>query len=165
MNKSIFNLINNIILLITGLLAAISGLTMQLGFHMHGVHGNEINTVLGFAFNEWSVIHKVSIVIMTLTTVYHFIIHWKWYKGVIKKHLINKNKVSIYITVVFILVAITGLVPWFLTLFDGMGHARMGLIEIHDKLTFLLIALMLFHIIKKFKWYYNEILKIKIKRR
>lgn len=160
MNKSIFNLINNVVLLISGFLSAVSGLIMQLGFHIHGGHGNEINTVLGFAFNEWSVIHKVSIVIMTLTMIYHTFTHWKWYKGVIKKHLINKNKVSIYITEVFILVAITGLVPWFFTLFEGLEHARNGFIEIHDKLTFLLIALMVLHLIKKFKWYYTSFLKL-----
>ena len=160
MNKSIFNLINNIVLLISGIIAAISGLTMQLGFHMHGSHGNEINTLMGFTFNEWSVIHKVSFVIMSLTIVYHIFIHWKWYKGVLKKHLINKNKVSIYITVVFVLVAITGLAPWFLTLFGGLEHVRKGFIEIHDKLTFGLIALMLLHIVKKFKWYYTSFLKL-----
>jgi hypothetical protein len=164
MNKYIFNLINNIVLLISGVIAAVSGLTMQVGFHMHGGHEGGLNTVMGFAFHEWSLIHKVSIVIMTLTIIYHFIIHWKWYKGVLSKHLIRKNRVSVYITIVFVLVAITGLVPWFIDLSGGSHHARMGFIEIHDKFTLLLVVLMAIHIVKKFKWY-NKIIRGVLKRK
>lgn len=165
-------IVNNL-LLITGIITVISGLTLQLGYHMgHDPHPvstvsvvdaparyeqmrdiDTEKTICGFDYYSWSAIHKYTIIILTLVTIYHFCLHWKWYKGVIKKKMIRKNQQVLILTLLFIIVAVTGLVPWFADLAGSAGDIRMGFIEIHDKVTFVLIIYMVLHVIKRLKWF------------
>jgi len=165
------NFIINNLLLVTGLAMMLSGLVMQIGFHMGGhqmdAPGFQTQTipyeqlraiditkiVCGFNYSDWSTIHKVAIVLLTLLMIYHTYVHWKWYKGVITKHLIGRNRQVIILSVLFILVAVTGLIPWFIDLTGGPGTLRMHFIEIHDKITLILIVLLILHIIKRLKWF------------
>jgi ferredoxin len=174
-------LINNM-LLVFGVLMVLSGMSMQLGFHMggHGGRGREahfihsrvgqyeqareIDTdkiVCGFNYSGWSAIHKFVIVIFSSLMIYHIYTHWYWYKGVVAKHLIGKNVQVITLSVLFSLTAVTGLIPWFIDLYGGPAAVRMSLIEIHDKLTLLLIIYFILHIIKRSKWYAAAYAKLK----
>jgi len=173
--------INNLLLLF-GVVMIVSGLTLQVGFHFgssephhgnrHELRNQSINyeqergfdtfkTVLGFNYQQWSTIHKVVIVLFSLIMIYHFYIHWKWYKGVIKKHLIRKNIQVITLTVLFLLVAFTGLIPWFIDLSGSKSIWRFILIEIHDKLTFVLIIYLILHFIRRSKWFKVTYSKLK----
>lgn len=165
------NFIINNLLLVVGLAMMFSGLVMQIGFHMGGhqedVHGAQpqsipyeqlrvIDTtkiVCGFNYTDWSTIHKVVIVLFSLLMIYHTYIHWKWYKGVITKHLIGKNRQVIILSALFLFVSVTGLVPWLIDLSGGTGSLRMLFIEIHDKITLILIVFLILHIIKRLKWF------------
>ena len=165
------NFIINNLLLVTGLAMMFSGLVMQIGFHMGGhqmdAPGFQTQTipyeqlraiditkiVCGFNYSDWSTIHKVVIVLFSLLMIYHTYVHWKWYKGVITKHLIGKNRQVTFLSVLFLLVAVTGLVPWFIDLSGGPGTLRMLFIEIHDKITLILIVFLILHIIKRLKWF------------
>lgn len=165
------NFIINNLLLIVGLVMMFSGLIMQIGFHMggHQVDTNGFQTqsipyeqlraidtvkiVCGFNYSDWSTIHKVVVILFSLLMIYHTYVHWKWYKGVITKHLIGKNRQVIILSALFLLVAITGFVPWLIDLSGGPGTLRMHFIEIHDKVTLILIVLLILHIIKRLKWY------------
>jgi ferredoxin len=175
-------LINNFIL-IAGILTIYSGLALQIGFHMadHKKPQNgrlqdfsgslkyeqmrEIDTnkkVLGFKYFEWSSIHKFVIVLFTVFMIYHIYIHWKWYKTVLKKNLMMKNQISITLTLLFLLVALTGIIPWIVDAFGITSTIRLAFIEIHDKITFLLIIYMIIHIIKKNKWFLTTYEKIRL---
>ncbi len=179
--RSIRHFFINNLLVFTGLLMIISGLTMQLAYHMgephdHRAIGNTLpsqlpqyeqirkidvnKSAIGFTYTQWSAIHKMSIVAFTLLIVYHVYAHWKWYKGVIIKRLIRKHVQVITLSVLFLLVAITGLIPWFVDLSGGTGSLRLFLIEIHDKLALILSVYLLLHIIGRIKWFGQTFKKI-----
>ncbi|MDD4644491.1 MAG: DUF4405 domain-containing protein [Bacteroidales bacterium] len=147
-------LIVNNLLLVSGIIMTISGLVQQVGFHMDN-HGDQLQAdqlVWGLEHTEWSVIHKVTIVIFSVLMICHFLTHWKWYKGVISKNLIRKNRQVFILSVLFALVAITGLIPWFIDLSGGTGSLRMILIEIHDKLALFLAIFLILHLVKRIKF-------------
>jgi NAD-dependent dihydropyrimidine dehydrogenase PreA subunit len=181
--KHILNnfLINNL-LFVFGLMMIFSGLTLQIGFHMggpnrhqNGAHNVQFQsmqyeklratdankTVFNFNYSAWSAIHKFVIVFFSLLMIYHTYVHWKWYKGVIAKHLIGKNRQLIILSVIFLLVAVTGLIPWFIDLLGGKGLIRMFFIEIHDKIALILIVFLVLHIVKRIKWFATIYAKLK----
>jgi len=172
-------LVNNLLLL-SGAAMVVSGLVLQIGFHVGGAtmqnerkmksHAANIeqfreidpaNTVWDICYITWTIIHKYVIVIFSLIMIYHIIAHWKWYKGVITKHLISKNKQVITLSVLFVLVALTGFIPWFIDLSGSKSIIRLVFIEIHDKLAIVLTIYLIFHIIKRVKWFSNTFSKMK----
>lgn len=175
-NKILISFIINNLLLLTGIVMIFSGLILQLGFHAGGDRGpshdvqifssqpvqyeqlRKINTdkvVYGLHYKEWSVTHKYAIVFFSLLMGYHIYIHCKWYKSVIIKHQLRKNIQLITLSVLFILVAFTGLVPWFIDLSGSPNILRLIFIEIHDKLALILVVYMLFHFTGRYNWFYN----------
>ncbi len=148
----------NLGLLVAGIAMAFSGMLIQICYHM-GNHGgiNTLTLIYGIDYFGWSDIHKISIILLSLFMIFHFILHWKWYKTIIKKKLMGKNKQVIILTVLFILVALTGYIPWFVQLSGSSELIRKGFIEIHDKLTLILLIFLILHIIKRLKWYVHII--------
>jgi ferredoxin len=173
-------LINNL-LLFCGLLMIFSGMTLQIGFHMDGPERQQIvakemqtqsisyelrvidtsKIVCGFNYSAWSAIHKFVVVFFSLLMIYHTYVHWKWYKGVITKHLIGKNKQITILSALFLLVAVTGFIPWFIDLSGSTSIIRMFFIEIHDKLTLILIIFLILHVVRKAKWFASKYKKLK----
>jgi magnesium-transporting ATPase (P-type) len=189
--KKIFNnfIINNLLLL-TGILVIISGLSIQFGYHIGGDDGprghrydipagfenheqeqpvqyekvrgiDTKKTILGLRYNSWTVLHKYVIFFFLLLMLYHVSIHWKWYKGVVSRNLIGKNKQVAILTVLFLLVVLTGLVPWFIDLSGSSMEIRLLFIELHDKLSLFLIIFIILHIVKRTKWYLSAYKKLK----
>jgi hypothetical protein len=154
MEKYFNSFIINLGLLISGLTSVFSGLLIQVEYHM-GNHGNiAINDyVFGISYYGWSNIHKISIIILSLLMIFHISLNRKWYKVVIKKRLIAKNIQAMTLSVVFIFVAITGFIPWFIDLMNGEVMLRKAFIEIHDKLAIILSIYLIIHIIKRLKWF------------
>ena len=173
----IFNsfLVNNLLLFL-GLFMIFSGLVLQLGFHignhdqnhfaaneanfksMQYEQAREIDTnkiVCGFNYPSWSTIHKYVIVCFSLLMIYHLYAHWNWYKGVFTNHKISKHKQVIIFSVLFLLVAFTGLVPWFIDLLESRSILRIEFIEIHDKIALILVVFFILHLIKRAKWFTN----------
>ena len=182
-DKRVFNgfIINNL-LLIAGIIMIFSGLVMQLGFHAGGHNGQpggvhrgssrpmpyeqlrEINTdkiVNGLNYHDWSTAHKFAIVCFSLLMIYHICVHWKWYKAVIRKNLMRKNSQVITLSVLFLMVAVTGLLPWSIDLSGGTTILRLLLIEIHDKLALVLVIYLVLHVIKRYKWFMITYAKLK----
>ncbi len=173
-------IVNNT-LIILGIATVISGFVLQFGFHFgHSEpsardlglnssnpldirHFDEFKLVWGFDYSTWSIMHKTFVVALSLLMIYHFIIHFKWYKQVIIKHLINKNKQVVILTIIFLIVALTGFVPWIIDAFALDSHLRIMFIEIHDKLTFVLTIFLFLHIFNRLKWYPKVYLKLKVK--
>jgi 2-oxoglutarate ferredoxin oxidoreductase subunit delta len=175
LGKRTFNniLINNL-LFISLFVMIFSGLVLQLGFHMAGsdkhqsgarvvqyqsigyeqLRGIDRNTIAcGLSYSDWSTIHKCIIVFFSLLMVYHTYIHWKWYKVVVTKHLIGKNRQVIILSVLFLLVAATGFIAWFIDLSGSSSIIPRLFIEIHDKLTLILIVFLVLHFVKRARWF------------
>lgn len=162
MEKNINRFIINLGLIIFGITTIFSGMLIQVKYHM-GNHGNiAINDfVIGINYQGWSVIHKISIVALSLLMICHVYFHWKWYKVVITKKLISKNQQVLILSFLFIVVAITGLTPWFIDLLNGDEMQRKIFIEIHDKLALILAIYLILHIIKRLRWFFATYEKIK----
>lgn len=152
----------NLGLLISGIATIFSGILIQIRFHM-GNHGNiALNeNVFGLNYQNWSLTHKISIVALTLLMIYHIYRHWKWYKVVITKKLIAKNQQVLILSLLFVFVAISGLIPWFIDLMNGDEIVRKLFIEIHDKLTIILTIYLILHIIKRLRWFVKTVEKMK----
>lgn len=154
MDKQFKGFATNLGLLISGFLTVFSGLLIQVEYHM-GNHGNiDINKlVLGVSYYEWSDIHKLTIVILSLLVIFHIYLHWKWFKIVISKKLLAKNKQVLTLSIIFIVVAITGFIPWIIDLMKGDVMLRKFFIEIHDKLAIILSVYLILHVINRLKWF------------
>lgn len=153
MEKGYNQFIINIILFIFGITTMFSGVLIQVSYHI-GNHRNitMYNSVLGISYQNWSIIHKVSILILSLMVILHVCYHRKWYKVVITKKTNFKSRQILIMSLLFILVAITGLTPWFIDMQAGNEIQRKVLIEIHDKLALILTIYLIIHIIKKFRY-------------
>jgi hypothetical protein len=137
-------------LFIAGLLTVFSGLLIQVEYHMGNRGDIAVNDlVFGLDYNGWSDIHKISIVALSVLMIFHFTRHWKWYRVVIRKRLFAKNRQVLTLSVVFVLVALTGFIPWLADLMTGDEMLRKTFIEIHDKLAILLSVYMVLHVGKR----------------
>lgn len=164
MGNIVIRFIVNLGLFIFGIITAFSGMLIQIKYHM-GNHGNiAINDfVLGLNYHDWSVVHKISIVLLSLFAIYHIYQHRKWYKVVISKRLFAKNQQVLIFSLLFVLLAITGLTPWFIDLLKGDEMQRKVFIEIHDKLAIILVVYLMLHIIRRMKWFFTTFDKLKNK--
>lgn len=164
MRNNINLFIVNIGLLIFGIASAFSGMLIQVKYHM-GNHGNITIDDFMFRINYhgWTIIHKVLIVVLSLLMIYHIWQHWKWYKVVFTKRLFAKNQQVLIFSILFVVVAITGLTPWFIDLLKGDEILRKTFIEIHDKLTIIWIIYLILHILKRLKWFFTTFEKIQKK--
>jgi hypothetical protein len=171
-NTHISSFMVNNLLLLSGSLMIVSGFVLQLGFHIgnqsrvrermthsHNTNFEQVGTidptdaVWNIDYSTWSILHKIAIVFFTVSMIYHLIIHWKWYKSVFGKQLVSKNRQSIILSFLFLSVALTGLIPWFIDLSGNKSFLRLFLIEIHDKLAILFVIYLLLHVVKRIKWF------------
>lgn len=144
----------NLGLLFSGLITVFSGILLQIKFHINHI-GNGVSNdhVFEIGYYGWSAIHKTSIVVFSLFMILHIYLHWKWYKAIINKRLFAKNKQVLSLSVIFVLVAFTGFIPWIIDLMGGGNTERKAFIEIHDKLAILLAVYLILHVVKRVKWF------------
>lgn len=157
MGKMKVAFIINIGLLFFGLAMSVSGFLIQFRYHM----GN--NSVLEIGYYNWTNIHKISIIWFSIFMSYHLFTHLKWYKTLIFKKLAAKNRFQIILLIVFIIVAITGFIPWIINLSGGSDIARKFVIEVHDKIVILLFILLALHLTNRIKWYITTLDRLKNK--
>lgn len=162
MDKNINRFIINLGLFISGLATIFSGMSIQIKYHI-GNHGNiAINdNLFGINYQGWSTIHKIAIVILFVLMIYHIYHHWKWYKAMITKKLITKNLQVFTLSLLFVLVAITGLIPWSIDLQKGDEMLRKVFIEVHDKFAIIFSIYLILHIFKRLKWFINSLERIR----
>jgi hypothetical protein len=151
----------NLGLFISGMTTVFSGLLIQVKYHM-GNHGNiAVNDyVLEMNYKNWSDFHKISIIVFSALIIYHIYKHWKWYKIVVLKKLLAKNRQVITLSMLFVLVAMTGLIPWCIDWLKGDEMLRKMFIEMHDKLAIILSVYLILHIIKRLSWFFTTFEKI-----
>ena len=154
--------LTNLGLLLTGFTTALSGFVIQFAYHMgHHGHIDQNSLALGMDYGGWSNIHKVSIVIISLLAIVHIVLHWKWYKTVVRKKLLGKNRLVLTLTILFVVVALTGYIPWVIDLAGGREETRKGFIEVHDKLTFILLPYLVIHVTRRRRWLIGSYKRLK----
>lgn len=162
MKKQLSKLSINLGLLICGFLGVVSGLVLQVTFHI-GNHGGEAMNghVRAIGYKGWSDIHKVSILLMSILMIIHIYLHWKWYKTIINKRLFRKNKQVLTLSVIFAAAAISGFIAWIIDFMNASQSIRNTFIEIHDKVALVLVVYLILHVIKRLRWYVSTLNKIK----
>jgi len=99
--------------------------------------------VYGISYSGWTMIHKISIILISFLVVRHIGQHWKWYRTVVAKSLISKNKQVIILSVIFFVVALTGYLSWFIDLAGNAPIVRKTFLEIHDKIAIVFLSFLL----------------------
>jgi cytochrome b len=161
MKKNIKSFIVNSGLLFSGLSAVLSGMLVQVKYHMGNDGQIPISDQISvFSYVNLTSIHKISIIILTILMVLHISRHWELYGMIIRRKLIKRNIQVLTLSVLFILVAITGFLPWSIALMDGNEIIRKTIIEIHDKLAILLTIYLILHIIKRMRWLVSTFKKL-----
>lgn len=161
MEKYVLRFSINSGLLITSVATMFTGLLIQINYHM-GNHGNvaKTNCVMGMNYETWSDLHKIAIVVLSVLMIFHIYRQWKWYKVVMQKKLFTKNSQVIILSILFILVSLTGFIPWFIYLSDGDLMLRKIFIEIHDKLAIFFSVYLVLHIMKRIRWFITTLTRI-----
>lgn len=72
----------------------------------------------------WAEYHTIAGIISLIAGWLHVKAHWSWYKGLFKKGIGKKSKVTVIVSVLFLVLIITGLI---LILFINGGNSPVGL--------------------------------------
>jgi uncharacterized membrane protein len=80
--RSVSRFIINLSLLLIGFVVVFSGFLIQFSYHV-GHHGMiDMNKmVYGISYSGWTMIHKISIILISFLVVCHLVQHWKWCKN------------------------------------------------------------------------------------
>ena len=108
--KTLF--ITDIVVLLTFLLASISG------FILHAAGHNDVHE----AWHNWAVIHIFTTLVFTIAIALHIYGHWNWYKNLFHKGLGNKSKVTLLLSILMIATVTTGLIVLFIHQDPNSGH-------------------------------------------
>lgn len=146
-------------LAITGLYFSLSGLLIQLRYHMHDK--NKLSLLLGMDYSSWNILHIISSLLGLVLVCIHVYQHRKWYLNIIRNRRLPKQKPTLIISAVFLLMAFTGLASLALRILDPVKFAesRFMFIEIHDKLGILLSIFLTGHILRRLNLLGKNILK------
>ena len=125
-------LITDLLLIPTFLATAITGV----GFYFAGFDTPHET------WEQWALAHTVSGVLMALLVIIHVYQHWRWYKSLFAHGIGKKSRVTLWITLVFLTLFITGLL--LILVIDG-PNSWMG--TFHFWIALVLIVLSLWHII------------------
>lgn len=124
-------------------LSAISGF----GLHIAG-HGNNHEV-----WHNWAVFHVVDSVLFLIAIIFHVTTHRGWYKGIIKKGIGRKSKLTVVLSVIVLLLSVTGIV-----LFGANGaYSTLGLC--HYKIGVITTVIVVGHIIKRLPVLYKPLKK------
>lgn len=121
------------ILVFVFVLSAFSGI----GLHIAG-HGNRHEL-----WHNWPVFHVLSSLLFLITVIFHITTHWGWYKGAIKNGLGKKSKITVVLSVVFLLVSVTGIILL------GVNGENSDIGLLHYKIGISTIILCIGHILKR----------------
>lgn len=121
------------ILIVVFIVSAISGF----GLHVAG-HGGSHEI-----WHNWAVFHVLGSILFLVTIIFHVSTHRGWYKRVIKKGIDRKSKVTAFLSVIFLLLSVTGLALL------GINGANSPLGLWHYKIGIITTIIALGHVIKR----------------
>lgn len=121
------------ILIVVFIVSAISGF----GLHVAG-HGSSHEI-----WHNWAVFHVLGSILFLIVVIFHVATHLEWYKGIIKKGIGSKSKVTAILSVIFLLLSVTGLALL------GINGTNSLLGLWHYKIGVITIVIALGHVIKR----------------
>nr|WP_321405712.1 DUF4405 domain-containing protein [uncultured Carboxylicivirga sp.] len=155
-------LIVNIIIFITGLSTVLSGILIQLNYHIGQNYVMNYGVkIFGLNYKNWTEVHKASVVLFLIFIICHWALHGKWLKTIINKKLFKRNLQVIALSIVFLIVSISGFISWMIFMSKGDEGLRKEIIEIHDKVGVVLSVLLIMHTIKRQQWFFKTLNKLK----
>ena len=111
------------VLIPTFILSAFTGI----GLHIAG-HGSSHEV-----WYNWAVAHILFSLLFTVVVVGHIKTHWGWYKSLIRNGRGRKSRVTVMVSVLFVIVALTGYILLGVSGGNsgiGLWHYRIGLLSI-----------------------------------
>jgi hypothetical protein len=155
----------DVIIFIISLILVYTGLLLQFEYHL----GHHEDNYLIFNLDRagWNLIHKIASVSLLFFLLIHLYFHIKWIKNNIiirdkTKGKLNKNfRNTRNLIYFFSVTAFLGIFPW---IFGGDDEEfRFHFIELHDKISFVLIVMLILHVCYHYKVlinYFKKFVKI-----
>ena len=121
---------------------------LALAFAITAYSGFELHIAGHFSTHEvwhnWAVCHTLASLTFIILGVLHIQSHWGWYKSLISKGLGKKSRITIWLSFIYLIVSITGIVLLSIKGANtdiGLWHYRIGIV-----LTIICVG----HFIKRF---------------
>ena len=124
------------------LLIPVSIASVITGFGLHAAGHDTPHEV----WEQWAAAHVVVTVLFLVLGILHVWHHLAWYKSLFSKGLGKKSRVTLLLTIAFLLLSVTGIV--LIVAIDG-PNSTTG--HLHYLLGLLLTILSLWHIVKRWK--------------
>lgn len=130
------------IFIIDWLLLLVASLSAYSGIKLH-IAGHFFNHEI---WHNWAVLHVITSILFLIIGIIHIKNHWGWYKSIIKRNFNYKIGKTLFLSIVFGLVSLTGIV---LVLFINGANSNIGVW--HYRLGLILTILSIIHIVRR--WY------------
>lgn len=130
------------IFIIDWLLLLVASLSAYSGIKLH-IAGHFFNHKI---WHNWAVLHVITSILFLIIGIIHIKNHWGWYKSIIKRNFNYKIGKTLFLSIVFGLVSLTGIV---LVLFVNGANSNIGVW--HYRLGLIITILSIIHIVRR--WY------------
>ena len=128
------------IFIVDWLLLLVAGLSAYSGVKLH-IAGHFFTHEV---WHNWAIFHIITSVLFLIIGIIHIKNHWGWYKSITKRKFNNKKGNTLFLSIVFGLVSLTGIV---LILFVNGANSYIGIW--HYRLGLVIAILSIVHIIKR----------------
>ena len=129
----------NRIFVVACICLAVFILTAFTGLELHAAgHGGSHEL-----WHNWAVFHIIASILFVIATLFHVQTHWGWYKGWVKHGLGKKSRVTVIVSILFVILLVTGLILL------GVDGANPSIGLWHYKIGIVSSLLFLGHIIKR----------------
>jgi hypothetical protein len=130
----------------------ITGLVIQLNYHMHRLPDTYL--IMGMERMGWLLAHKAATAAALIGIIIHCMLHLKYISAATKKFINKASKspamTSYYLLIICFFTSITAIISWLFL--EQANPLRFLLIEVHDKLALLFIIFSVVHILSRTKW-------------
>ena len=116
--------------------------TALTGIGMHFAGHHEPHEI----WEIWALAHVISSILWLVSGIYHIYRHWAWYKSLFVRTSASKSKVTLLLSIVFLVIVITGIL--LLAVING-PNSHIGIL--HFWLGIFLVVLSLLHIIMRWR--------------
>ena len=128
------------IFVIDWILLVVAALSAYSGVELHVAGHGDVHEI----WHNWAVVHVITSLLFLIFGVVHVKMHWGWYKSLFAKGIGNKSRVTLLLSVIFIVVILTGVA--LLAFVDG-ANSGMGLW--HYRIGLIVSAISIGHIVKR----------------
>ncbi len=128
------------IFVVDWLLMPFSILSILSGFGMHIAGHDDVHDV----WHNWAVFHVIASALFLGAGICHVVMHWGWYKGLVKNGIGRKSKITAVLSLIFVVVTVTGFVLLF-----GVDGANSGMGLWHYRIGIAISIIAVVHIIKR----------------